>query len=195
MITMTMRWVAVPLALLLAACGSTTITTTPDAAPATVTVTGSAGEATTAPSSTSTETTAPAPAGPAGVGDSITIAGQSDGENARVKLLQVQRWAGDEFLKPDKGQAMWTVRVQITNAGSVVLDDCGPNMVKLVMNSDEEAQTYFGRKPDLSCFKLGAGKKRVGWLTFQAPKALKPASVQIALNSGFATDVAEFSVR
>jgi Domain of unknown function (DUF4352) len=191
---------------LLAACGSAEITTTPDPAPAAEPVTVTVTETVALPvasepaavemATAAAETVAAPELGTAGVGDSITIAGQADGEEARIKLIKVEKYAGEGYFKPDAGEAWWAIRLQFTNTGTAVLDECAGNDVSLVMDTDEEADTAFAdRKPDLGCFKIRAGKKRVGWLVFTAPKNARPASLQVSLNSGFADAIAEFTLR
>jgi hypothetical protein len=185
------------------ACGSAEIKTTADTTPPqTVVVT----ETTTAPAAApaTTEdaaavapatTEVPATSSDARIGDSITINGNEDGESASIKLVAVEKWTGDEFYQPDRGQALWTVRMQVKNVGTGILDECDTNMTTLVMNTDEEADASMGREPDLGCFKIRPGAKRIGWMTYSAPKGTKPATVQVALNSGYADETAEFKAR
>lgn len=145
---------------------------------------------------TTEEDSAPTPDdGTAGIGDPITINGQSDGEQAQVTVLKVKKYEGSEYFKPDQGTAWWAARVAFRNTGTAVLDECAQNAVTMTLNTDEAADPAFTElKPDLGCFKLAPGKRRVGWVAFEAPKGAKPSTLQVGLNAGFGPELAEFDL-
>jgi hypothetical protein len=181
------------LAVTLTACGSSgdsvntqPKSTAPTSPPAT----------TTTPAATPT-TTKPAPAG---VGDTITIHGSDDGSKLDVTLVKIDKTAkGGEFDQLDKPTDRWVaVQFRITNTGTAVYSDDPINSVQLADADGQQFEPTYVDSTDgqtmASDVRLTTGKKALGWITFEVPKASKLDSIQFTMDSGFADEAAEWQL-
>ncbi|MDH2424731.1 DUF4352 domain-containing protein [Sphaerisporangium sp. TRM90804] len=179
-------------ALTLAACGSPQVTSTPDAV---VTDTKSAEAAISMPSPTPS-----AAATQAGLGDTITVAGSDAGSKVAVKLNKVIKRAvpADEFTKPDNGSRFFAIEFALQNLGTVVYDDSPSNGTAII---DTEGQQYTPTIADVqggveySSVTVSPGDKRRGLVVFEVPQGAQIQTVQLALDSGFANQTAEWRIR
>lgn len=152
--------------------------------------------ATTAPAAAPT-TTKPAPAG---VGDTITIHGSDDGAKLDVTLVKLDEHAkGGEFDQLEKPTDRWVaVQFRITNAGTAVYSDDPINSVQLADVDGQQFEPTYVDSTDgqtmASDVRLTTGKKALGWITFEVPKASELDSIQFTMDSGFADEAAEWQL-
>ncbi|MET9954226.1 DUF4352 domain-containing protein [Streptomyces sp. NPDC006339] len=177
-------------ALGLTACGPDSgVTTTPD-------------KKTAAPTSApAAKPSSVAPKKDAGIGDTLTLKGNSEGEQLAVTL---KKWADpakskDEFMSPQDGMRWVAAQFELVNTGSKIYDDSPGNGAQV---ADAEGQRFMSTFGDItagpsmaSAVKLPKGEKALGWIVFEVPKASKIASVQFTMNSGFSNNTGQWSVK
>lgn len=176
----------------LAACGpASSVKTSPDKATTTATATTKA-----------KPKAAPAKTKPAvaHLGDTITIHGFDKGSKLAVTLV---KWAptakgADEFTTPDTGKRFAAAQFRITNTGTAVYSDSPSNGVQV---ADGEGQRFDSTFSDVSAgpsmasqVDLKPGDKALGWISFEVPKTSKIASVQFAMDSGFADEAGQWTI-
>jgi hypothetical protein len=182
--------------MLSAACGSTGISTTPDAPTVTVTVTQPAQSPNEAFPSTEPTTTpnSPVPSTPAiaTVGDTITLKGQQNADVMAVTLVKVDPAATstDQFLTPDAGDKYLAVQFRLENKGQNAYDDSPSNGAVVVDDQGQRFDATFMSKissgPVMPAnVKIAPGGKALGWVVFEVPSTFKAAKVQFSLSSGF----------
>lgn len=168
------------LAIVVAACGESTVKTAAEE-PAAEAAAGDQAEA----------------KAPATIGSTITLTGLSD-EKMEVTLLAVRRTAqsGNEFITPSDGNRFAAVRIQLKNVGDVVYDDAPSNGATLIDTKDQNlpATPIDIATPSLGVSKIAPGAKRVGWISFEVPKAAKLKTFQFTLSSGMADDIGEWTL-
>jgi hypothetical protein len=169
------------LALTVSACTPTEVTSSPD------------GKTAAAPKSKA--------AAQAKVGDTITLKGNESGLKIAVTVVRVSPSAKgkDEFNQPEKGHRFVAVQITLKNVGSVAYDDSPGNGAKII---DTEDQQYDADIADVAAgpsigsdVKLGAGSTRKGYLVFSVPRKAKLAKFQFTLDSGFASQAAEWLLK
>ncbi|MER5675784.1 DUF4352 domain-containing protein [Streptomyces sp. NPDC002238] len=143
---------------------------------------------------TPTKTTA------AKVGDTITLTGNEDGEQVDATL---KKWitgakSADDFTAPEDGNVWVAAQFELTNTGKAVYSDSPSNGAQV---ADTDGQRFQATYADItvgpsmtSSAKVPPGEKVLGWITFEVPKASKIASVQFALNSGYADQTGQWTV-
>lgn len=182
------------LALALTACGSdSSINTKADksAAPA-ATTTKAATKA--APKATATKPAA------AHIGDTITLHGTDDGSKITVTII---KWVdpakgADEFTTPGTGKRFVAAQIRVTNTGTAVYDDTPSNGMQVADGEGQRFPSTFSEvsagPPMASSVKLRTGDKALGYVAFEVPKASKIASVQFAMDSGFADETGQWNI-
>ncbi|MEW1638640.1 DUF4352 domain-containing protein [Streptomyces sp. NPDC093801] len=177
--------------LALTACGpADEITTKPDpkGAPPSPTVPAEA-----APSK-------PAPGKAAAVGDTVTLKGNSNGEQLAVTI---KKWAdpaqpADDFMKPQDGKRWVAAQFELVNTGTAVYNDSPSNGTQVADAEGQQFQTTFAETtagPAMtSAAKVSPGAKVLGWITYEVPKDSKIVKVQFAMNSGFASQTGEWTI-
>jgi hypothetical protein len=187
-----------------AACASEeqTVQTEPDPVTVTVTTTEPAEEPTTEEETTTEEaetTTEEVPEDTtAGLGDSITLAGNESGLQMRVTLVEVRNDAeGDEFFGPERGNRFFAVRLRLTNVGSRNYNDSPSNGASVIDRQDQEytGDVFDAVEPALGSPTIRQGDSRQGWITFQVPKRAKLRTFQLTLDSGFGPETGEWVLR
>jgi hypothetical protein len=186
----------IPLAL--AGCASTeTVKTTPEP----VTVTAQAG--TTEEENTGEDTTTEQAS--AGIGDTITLHGNDEALEIAVTVKKVVD--PDEsydrstygFEAPDKGKRYVSLLLVLENTGSIVYDDSPTNGIAVIDTDDQSFDAadsgFFTRDPDIGSPTIRPGDRRQGWVTYMIPKRSKLRTFQMALDSGFAPEAGEWSLR
>jgi len=182
---------AVAAVLTLAGCQSTTTVNTTPANTGAAQAAATTGKA--APA-----TPAPAPK-KAGVGSTIVLKGEKDGDVLEVTLVKVVDPAKstNEYITPDAGKRYVAVQLRIVNKGSAVYSD-DPQMETKAKDALGEsfdidfADTTAGVSMD-SGLNLAPGDTALGFLTFQVPTGQKITQVQYS--SGlFGGSVAQWMV-
>jgi hypothetical protein len=166
------------LALTLTACATPEVTDSPD------------GKAAAAPKSKA--------AAQAKIGDTISLKGNESGLKMSVTVVRVSTSARgkNEFEQPEKGQRFVAVQITLKNVGSIAYDDSPGNGAKIIDTEDQqydEAMSEVAAGPSIgSSVKLGPGSTRKGYLVFSVPKKVKVAKFQLTLDSGLASQSAEW---
>jgi hypothetical protein len=182
--------IALGLTALLAACGETTVKTTPAATVVeTVTVPSSASTEQTAPATTeqtppaTTDSATPAD-GAAKTGDTIAV---NDGMAVTVLAVRDPARSPDQYNRPEPGNRWVAIKVKVQNTGDTALQINTDNDTRLLDGESQEYEPEIGGlvKPALYSPTIAPGGKRVGWVTFQVPKKLKIDQFQYTTESGF----------
>lgn len=142
----------------------------------------------------------PTAAAPAGVGDTITLKGSEDGSQLDVTVVKVADPAksSDEFTSPDDGNRWVGVQFRLVNSGSKAYGDSPANGAQIYDKDGQQFGTVFAditAGPSMSSdVKLKPGAKALGWVVFEVPKSVKAATVQFAMDSGFAEQTGEWKL-
>lgn len=138
--------------------------------------------------------------GSASLGDAITLHGFEDDLAIRVKVVRVIDPArAEEFFGPSSGKRFVAVELRMTNTGSAVYNDSPGNGAALIDNRDRQYTETLAESP--SCPYIGPsvrirpGDARAGCLLFEMPKRNKARAFQMTLESGFADETGEWSLR
>ncbi|MFD8594746.1 DUF4352 domain-containing protein [Kitasatospora sp. NPDC059646] len=187
-------------ALALAGCGGKSVETTPASggthtvATSTVTVTASR----TASPSPSGSPSAPATAK---VGSTISLAGTNTGESADVTVTKVVDPASptDSFSTPSAGKRFVAVQFVIKNTGSTTYSDSPSNGAKVIDSTDQSFNASYQETAAGPGFAgsvdLPPGQSGRGYITFEVPTTSQLILVQFALDSGFANQVGQWSLK
>ncbi|MGW1864821.1 DUF4352 domain-containing protein [Streptomyces mauvecolor] len=137
----------------------------------------------------------------AAVGDTITLKGTNKGEQLDVT---VKRWldpavSANEFSVPQDGKRWVAAQFQLANTGSALYEDSPSNGAQAADTDGQRFQTTFG---DITAgplipasAKVVPGDKALGWILFEVPKTSKIATVQFTMDSGFADQTGQWSVK
>lgn len=134
------------------------------------------------------------------VGDTISVKGIDDGEKLDVTIT---KWVdpaeqADEFFGPQPGHRWVAAQFELVNTGTKVYVDAPSNGAQV---ADTQGQRFTSSIGDVSAgpsmtaeAKVPPGEKALGYIVFELPKGSKVASVQFAMNSGIATQTAQWKV-
>ncbi|GAB2896371.1 hypothetical protein GCM10027074_74860 [Streptomyces deserti] len=145
------------------------------------------------------ERTSAAPA-VAKVGDTLALKGMEDGSALDVTVVKVvdNAESSDEFFKPESGKRWIGVQFQLLNTGTKAYADSPGNGAQIADDQGQQFQSTFAditAGPSMSSdVRLKPGAKALGWIVFEVPKASKAATVQFAMDSGFAEQVGEWKL-
>lgn len=137
----------------------------------------------------------------AAVGDTLTLKGMEDGEQLDVTLKQWLPTAkpATEFDIPQDGKRWAAAQFELVNTGSKVYADSPSNGAKAADSKGQRFDAWFGEisaGPAMSSdVSLPKGEKALGWIVFEVPKDSKVVSVQFGMNSGFAEQTGQWSVK
>jgi hypothetical protein len=181
-----------------AACGGQTIKQEAEPVTVTVTETVGAGEGTSTAVETTTEEESDS--GQAGIGDTITLHGYEEGEELQVTVRGlIDPAKSDPYFGPRRGHKWVAVNLVLKNTGSKAYNDSPGNGAQLIDTSDEGYDEAGSETP--SCHymgysvKIASGSKRAGCLVFEVKKAAKPVVFQFTMDSGFADETGEWTLR
>jgi hypothetical protein len=130
---------------------------------------------------------------PAELGQSITLAGQTDGAKIEVtadKLLDPLK-AGQYDSPSEKGDRYVGITVELKNVGTDRYEDTPQNGAVLVYGDDAQADSAFVTggpcaRSDFSDVKIAPGDRRTGCLIFEVPEHEALKKLELTLASGFA---------
>jgi hypothetical protein len=134
------------------------------------------------------------------VGDTITLNGSQDGSQLDVTVVKVADNAKSsvEGFVPEDGNRWLGVQFQLVNTGSKAYSDAPMNGTQIADADGQQFQPTFAEVtagPAMAAsVKLKPGAKALGWVTFELPKKSKAASVQFAMDSGFAEQTGEWKL-
>lgn len=181
-------------ALALTGCGPNEITTKPDAPARSSAPTASAPASSEAPST-------PPPSQTATIGDTLTLAGNNDGEKLAVTI---KKWvdpakSAEDFMKPDDGKRWVAAQFELANTGTAVYSDSPSNGTQVADEQGQQFQTTYGEitaGPMMtSSAKVAPGGKVLGWIVYEVPQDSKITTVQFSMNSGFAAQTGQWTVK
>ena len=177
--------VVLTLAASLTACtDKPTITTTPD------------------PTKAQQQASTPPKKQTAKVGDTLTLTGQEPGQRLAVTL---KKWAdpaksSDEYMQPQDGQRWVAAQFELKNTGRAAYRDSPGNGAQVAYTQGQRFQSTIAGAPlttgpEMTAdLKLPVDETALGWIVFEIPKNAKPASVQFAMNSGFADNTGQWNL-
>lgn len=179
------------LAAALTACGTPTVTSTPDSGEPPVTAQNE---------QTEPEATEPAEQKTAQIGDVITLVGSDETLKIAVKLNKVFPSAQpkDTFIGAGDGNEFYGVELILKNVGTVAYDDSPANGTVVI---DDEGQQYGATLADLkhgvslNSTTIAPGDVRKGVIAFAVTKGAKIVKLQMGLNSGFADQKGEWTIK
>jgi hypothetical protein len=87
--------------------------------------------------------------------------------------------SSDEFTAPESGNRWIAVQFRLVNTGTKAYSDSPQNGAQV---ADDQGVS------------LKPGAKALGWVVFEVPKASKMATVQFAMDSGFAEETGEWKL-
>lgn len=135
------------------------------------------------------------------VGNTLTLAGNSDGEKIAVT---VKKWADpakskEEFVQPKDGNRYVAAQIELVNTGTAPYDDSPGNGAKV---ADADGQQFASTLtmgitagPEFpSGVKIAPGGKALGYIVFEVPKDSKITLLHFGLNSGFAAQTGQWSI-
>ncbi|MEV8637799.1 DUF4352 domain-containing protein [Streptosporangium sp. NPDC051023] len=169
----------------LTACGTPTVTSTPDADTA-------AEEAAISKPSEGESSAGSTKPKPAGIGDAITLTGSDEGLKIAVSVVKVIKngKAPNEIQNAQAGKRLYGVELVLKNVGTATYDDSPSNGAKVIDSEGQEHDpSLFGEiagTTQLKSTTIAPGDKRRGVLVFEVPAKAKIERLQFALNSGFA---------
>ncbi|KAB8194446.1 DUF4352 domain-containing protein [Nonomuraea phyllanthi] len=143
----------------------------------------------------------PAEQSVAAIGGAITLEGMDPGLKMTVTVNRLVDPAqpASEYLKPKTGNKLVAVQVTLANAGRAVYSDSPTNGAWLI---DREGQQYRSTVFDVregpsfgGSATVNTGDTRKGMIVFEVPESMRPAKFQFGLNSGFADQKGEWSLR
>ncbi|MCF0078058.1 DUF4352 domain-containing protein [Streptomyces lomondensis] len=133
-------------------------------------------------------------------GDTLALKGMEDGSKLDVTVVKVvdNAKSGDEFTAPESGNRWIAVQFQLVNTGTKAYTDSPQNGAQVADDQGQQFQTTFAEVtagPSMSsAVRLKPGAKALGWIVFEVPKASKVATVQFAMDSGFAEQTGEWQL-
>ncbi|MGW1134411.1 DUF4352 domain-containing protein [Streptomyces griseoluteus] len=134
------------------------------------------------------------------IGDTIGLKGMEGGklDVTVVKVIDPAK-AGDEFTVPEDGNRFVGIQFQLVNTGAKAYSDSPANGAQVTDADGQQFQPTFAdlsAGPSMSSdVRLKPGAKALGWITFEVPKGVKPATVQFSMNSGFADQTGEWKLK
>nr|WP_062334648.1 DUF4352 domain-containing protein [Herbidospora sakaeratensis] len=158
----------------------------------------SRGPVTSEPTSPATEEQ-PAGDGPVAVGAAITLHGMDSDLRVDVTVTRVFDPAtpANDFLKPDAGSRWVAVELRLKNTGTAVYSDAPGNGLKLIDTEGQQYNQTFGEVKEgviLSSITANPGDSRKGVILFEVAQDAGLATLQMALNSGFADEKGEWKL-
>ncbi|WP_062429741.1 DUF4352 domain-containing protein [Herbidospora daliensis] len=142
----------------------------------------------------------PAPAGgPVALGSAVTLHGMDSDLQVDATVSQVFDPAtpANDFIKPDAGSRWVAVELQLKNTGTAVYSDAPGNGLKLIDTQGQQYSQTFGEVKEgvtLSSITANPGDSRKGVILFEVSKDAELATLQFALNSGFADEKGEWTI-
>lgn len=182
-------------ALALTGCGPAEIATKPDAAAI------SSAPATSSPSSAGGAPSTPPASQAATIGDTVTLKGNADGEQLAVTI---KKWvdpakSANQYSKPEEGKRWVAAQFELVNTGTAVYSDSPSNGTQVADDQGQQFQTTFGEVtagPAMtSSAKVAPGAKVLGWIVYEVPQDSKIATIQFTMNSGFASQTGQWTVK
>jgi len=161
--------------------------------------TGQAGTTTTAASPSGTAS-GKAASGTARIGSTITLAGNSSGEQMAVTVTKVYGYAqpATEFDDPDSGDRLYAVQFRLADTGSIAYSDSPSNGAAAVDAAGQSYQSTLDNAAECESFpgteNIAAGSSGLGCIVFEVPQASVITAVQFTLDSGMGPQTGQWDV-
>ncbi|MEU0199619.1 MULTISPECIES: DUF4352 domain-containing protein [unclassified Streptomyces] len=133
-------------------------------------------------------------------GDTLDLKGMENGSKLDVTVVKVvdNAKSSDDFTAPESGNRWLAVQFQLVNTGTKAYTDSPQNGAQVADDQGQQFQTTFAEVtagPSMSsAVRLKPGAKALGWIVFEVPKTSKVATVQFAMDSGFAEQTGEWQL-
>ncbi|WP_162890122.1 DUF4352 domain-containing protein [Streptomyces olivoreticuli] len=135
-------------------------------------------------------------------GTAATLKGMKPGEQLDVtfKDWNDKVTTTNQFSRPKPGEKYVAAQFELVNTGTVQYEDSPQNGAKAI---DDKGQSYKGTilgsasvSPELEAgLKLPVGQKALGWIVFSVPEKFNAQTMQFGLNSGLASQSAQWSIK
>jgi hypothetical protein len=137
----------------------------------------------------------------AGIGSSITLAGDDNGEQMSVTVTKVITAAspGDEFSGAPAGDRLYAVQFRLRDTGSAAYSDAPDNSAAVVDSAGQSYQAAIDNAAVCQSFpgteNIAPGSSGLGCVVFEVPKSAKIVSAQFTLDSGFGPQTGQWDVK
>ncbi|WP_214109820.1 DUF4352 domain-containing protein [Acrocarpospora catenulata] len=140
------------------------------------------------------------PPGPRRLGDIIRLHGIEDDLLMAVKVTKViNATPANQYIQPKQGYQYVAVELIIKNIGKATYSDAPSNSGLLIDADDQQHRSTYGEVLEGAALnglvKVSPGDTRKGVLVFEIPRRTKLTTFQFTLNSGFAKEQGEWSIR
>ena len=158
-------------------------------------------ETTSTPDSDQSDPAAKSQSGTAHVGDAMTLEGNDDGAQVKVRVLKViDPLQGGAYDEPTAGARYVGIELAFVNTGSATYSDSPSNGAKIITGRDAQADpTLLTGGPCGDSFSsdvtIAPGGKRRGCIPFEVKGAQTLKTFQFALDSGFGPQTGEWALR
>jgi hypothetical protein len=102
-----------------------------------------------------------------------------------------------DFFEPAAGTRYVGIQLRIVNVGTSLYSDATSNGAYIIDAQNQQHSSTFALTaagPDLRSPAILPGDTRLGWITFEIPNELAISRFTLALDSGFADDVGDWSL-
>lgn len=137
----------------------------------------------------------------AGIGSTITLAGNHNGEQMAVTVTKVISSAspGDQFFSVPAGRRLYAVQFRLRDTGTAAYSDYPGNGAAVV---DSQGQSYGAALVDTAAGcqsfpameNIAPGSSGLGCVVFEVPKSAKITKVQFTLDSGLGPQTGQWDV-
>lgn len=165
----------------------------------TVTSAGSSATAT-ASGKAAASTAARTRTAPARIGSSITLAGNSSGEQMAVTVVKVVRHGqpASEAEAPDAGNRLFAVQFRLADTGTAAYSDAPSNGAVVVDSAGQSYQSSLSDVTGCQSFpgteNIAAGSTGLGCVVFEVPARVSVVKVQFTLDSGMGPQTGQWDV-
>jgi hypothetical protein len=110
-----------------------------------------------------------------------------------LKVIDPSKPADDSF-HAERGKRLVSVRLRLTNVGTLVYDDTPRNGAVMIDRDGQQhdAGVLDPVEPALDSPRIQPGESRVGFITFEIIKGIKLHAFQLTLDSGFGPETGEW---
>jgi Domain of unknown function (DUF4352) len=134
------------------------------------------------------------------VGSSITLAGNSSGEQMSVTVVKViNDGQGTDYTQAPAGDRLYAVQFRLRDTGSAGYSDSPSNGAEV---TDSQGQSYESAMADTvsgcvafpASVNIAPGGTGLGCIVFEVPRAARITGVQFTLDSGMGSQTGQWKV-
>jgi Domain of unknown function (DUF4352) len=154
-----------------------------------------------APTGAASPSKAAAPKGSARVGSTITLTGNTSGEQIAVTVTRVSRHAqpATDMDAPASGKRLYAVQFRLNDTGSAAYSDSPSNGAVVVDAAGQSYQSSLSDAAGCDSFtgteNIAAGQSGIGCIVFEVPSSAIITGVQFTLDSGMGPQTGQWDVR